>query len=441
MARQRYAVGGLAALTGADPDEQDDPSLVQAPGALEEATGTGERQPANLPTQSTKAGQKMTNTDAMKRLEDARQNLINRRDSIESNKRDEWLALAQGMLAPTRTGGFAESVGSAAGLVGAVRTEKRDALTDIEKDLLDSETKQQQIALNSRARLGSRSTVYHPDDVAEYPDNPEEWRQIEKQTIVHNDGTTEHIFTGTDDGELLQVVSTQNPITVRERGEADVAGKAAQKLIMHDIEQGLTATLAQGKLRKARDLFAQVETSGLKSMIASVGDYLNIDIADNADLRMVRNLIGKEVLTQLQSLTGTKTDFEYKKIESLNASTEASQEANLRIIDEMMSRYDRIIEIGERSALAAAQNPDDDLQVLRYREYREAEAARKEMETMQEESQVRPPDPAFDTRLIDTWSPGGDNTQLIEAYKRRGFQWPPSDPNVISELRKKGADI
>ena len=194
-----YQDGGLAAVTGVDPDELEDPSMVEAPGALQEAT-SGEREPARLPTQSSRAGKTMTNVTALKRLEEARLRLVDRRDKIEADKSGQWLALAQGMLAPTQTGGFGESVGAAAGLIGGARSEHREALTNIEKDLLDAEVKQQTLLQSARARLGSSSTVYHPDDVAEFPDDSSQWRQIEKQTIVHSDGTTEHIFTGTENG-------------------------------------------------------------------------------------------------------------------------------------------------------------------------------------------------------------------------------------------------
>ena len=209
--------GGLAAATGVDPDELDDPSLIDVPGALEEAV-VG-RQPAHLPTQSSRR-QKMTDSVAMERMNTARERLVDRLAKTEADKSSQWLAMAQGMLAPTKTGGFGESLGAAAGLVGEARSERRKELTDIEQSLLDAEIKQQTLSLSSRPRLGSSDDVYHPDDVANMPKNPEKWRIIQKQTVVHSDGTVEHIFTGTDTGELLQVVSKNNPITVRGAKEA-----------------------------------------------------------------------------------------------------------------------------------------------------------------------------------------------------------------------------
>ena len=427
--------GGLAQYGGYGEDDDDIP-LMGAPGALEAASSG--RRPANLPTQSARRGNTMTNDAAIARLNEARYRLMDRREKIERDKTDQWLALAQGMLAPTRTGGFGESLGVSAGLIREARSEKREQLTTIERDLLDAEVKSQQLSLAARPRLGSSDDVYHPDDVAEFPDNPDEWRIIQKQTIVHSDGMTEHIFTGTTSGELLQVVSPQNPITVRNRDAAAVAGRKEATRAQHDIDQGLIATIAQDKLRDARAIFASIETGGLKSGIARIGEYLNIRIADDADFRVIRRLIGDEVLNQLSRLTGTKTDFEYQKIESLNASPEASQEANLRIIDEMLGRYDRIIQIGERAALAIAVNPDDDLSVKRYREYRVEEAERKATEL---EPQVRIAPAVHNDKLIDQFDlDNPNNDRLIEFYKNR-YGWPPTDPEVLSELRKKGAEV
>ena len=420
---------------GEDPDEREDPSIVPVPGALEEVVG---RQPATLRTKSRRTDP-MTTSRALEKLDEAKTRLTDRLAAAEEDRTGEWLALAQGMLAPTKTGGFGESLGAAAGLVREARSERRKNLTEIEQSLLDAEVKQQTLALQARPRLGRSETVYHPDDVAEFPDNPENWRQIEKQTIVHSDGEVEHIFTASEDGEILQVVSRDNPITVRETEDAKVAGRKAQERIQHDIDQGLVATLAINRLRRARELFEVYTTSGLKDDLGAIGNYLGIEIADNATLPLIRNLIGKEILSQLRELTGTKTDFEYKKIESLNASTAKGQEANLKIIDEMIGRYDRMINIGERAALAAAKNEDEDLSVTRYREYRAGEEERKKLMAQRGAVERRTPPTSANDDLVELWGTKdeGFNNFLKERYESR-YGWPPTDPEVLSKLRAKG---
>jgi hypothetical protein len=333
-------------------------------------------------------------------------------------------------------------VGAAAGLVREARGEHREALTNIEKDLLDAEVKQQTLLAATRARLGSRSTVYHPDDQVEFPNDKTKWRHIEKQTIVHSDGTTEHIFTGTDTGELLEVVSTMNPTTVSEAELARVSARDTAKLRSHEITTGLNSTLAVNKLQTARKIFSELSsTSGIKGRFIDLAQYLSIDIPEGADFMLARRLMGSEVLNQLTLLTGTKTDFEYKKIEELNASTAKSKEANLAIIDDMLKRYENMIVFGEDAALERAEDPSSDLSVLRFRKFRDEQAAAAEMRQVQQESGGKPPVPAFESRLIEKWIRGGNNDQLIEMYKSYGFSWPPTDPETVSELRKKGAEI
>jgi hypothetical protein len=342
------------------------------------------------------------------------------------------------MLAPTRTGGFGESVGAAAGMIREARGEHREALTNIEKDLLDAEVKQQTLLQSARARLGGSSKVYHPDDQVKYPNDPSKWRHIEKQTIVHSDGTTEHIFTGLANGEILEVVSNLNPTAVSEAALAKKAATDTATLRSHEITTGLNSTLAVNKLQTARDIFAGISTSGIKGKFIDFAQFVNIPLDENADFQLARRLMGAEVLNQLTLLTGTKTDFEYKKIEELNASTAKGKEANLAIIDDMLKRYENMIKFGEEAALERAKDPDTDLSVGRFRTFRSEQSARAEMKQVQQATQVQPSDAAADADLIKLFDTNNaNNDRMIEDYKSI-FGWPPSDPDVLSALRKKG---
>jgi hypothetical protein len=436
MAR-RYEKGGLALAVGGTFDDDEDPSIV--PEILEDVGALGEvaSKPAHLPTQSSRIGRQMTNTDAMERLKEARGRLQSRLESTEKDRTGEWLAFAQGMLAPTKTGGFGESLGAAAGAVGEARSERIKSLTDIEEELLSQEVKTQQVEAQSRARLGSRSTVYHPDDVEKYPKDKSKWRHIEKQTIVHADGETEHIFTGTTDGKVLQVVSSQSPITVSEKEMAKVAAGDAAKLRSNEIEQGLNSTLAVNKLQTARDLFAELSTSGIKGKYIDFAQFMNIKLDDNSSFQLARRLMGDEVLSQLTRLTGTKTDFEYRKIEELNASTAKGKEANLKIIDDMLGRYEKSIQFGEAAALERAEDPDTDLSVSRFRNFRNEQSARAEMKQVQGRAKQEPNEKA-EAKLIKMFDINDPrNEAMLDSYAKR-FPWPPS-PDTLSALRAKGA--
>jgi hypothetical protein len=78
----------------------------------------------------------MEPSEAQQRLETARTRLMEQR---KPDKSAQWLAFAQGMLSPTKTGSFGETLGTTAGLVGQARATEKERQTDIDKELLDVE--------------------------------------------------------------------------------------------------------------------------------------------------------------------------------------------------------------------------------------------------------------------------------------------------------------
>ncbi len=123
--RRRYATGGLAMAVGGGAEDEDDAPLT---GALIPTPGKAPAMPVS---------------EATSALSAARDRLMKQR---EPDKSAQWLAMAQGMLAPTKTGGFGESLGRTAGLVAEARETERERVTDIDEKLLDTEVKLEQIA-------------------------------------------------------------------------------------------------------------------------------------------------------------------------------------------------------------------------------------------------------------------------------------------------------
>lgn len=149
MRRRRYGEGGITALTGSgdpkDTEDMDQPlvaarHLAYYRGGLAMAVGgdveededdaplTSQLVPGTKPTISPNA--------AVSALETARTRLMEQR---KPDKSAQWLALAEGMLAPTETGGFGEAIGKTAGLLGKARATEKKRITDIDKELLDAE--------------------------------------------------------------------------------------------------------------------------------------------------------------------------------------------------------------------------------------------------------------------------------------------------------------
>ena len=121
MAR-RYQEGGLAAVAGVEDEEEDylDAALTTQDEIIESA-----KQGESYGTRARRIS-KMTRDKALNRLQAGYDKLA----AQKSDKRDRWLAIAQGMLAPTKTGGFGESLGTAAGLLGEQRQEEREFDTE-----------------------------------------------------------------------------------------------------------------------------------------------------------------------------------------------------------------------------------------------------------------------------------------------------------------------
>jgi len=147
--RQRYQEGGIAALTGVgDPkysEDMDQPlvsarSLAYNRGGLAMAVGGDveeDEDDAPLTKQlMTGAEPTLSTSAAVSALETARTRLMEQR---RPDKSAQWLALAQGMLSPTKTGSFGEAVGTTAGLLGKARATEKKRITDIDKELLEAE--------------------------------------------------------------------------------------------------------------------------------------------------------------------------------------------------------------------------------------------------------------------------------------------------------------
>jgi hypothetical protein len=114
-------------------------------GALAMAVGGGVEDEDEAPlTKQIIPGQPtiMEPSEAQQRLETARTRLMEQR---KPDKSAQWLAFAQGMLSPTKTGSFGETLGTTAGAVGKARETEKKRQTDIDKELLETEVSLEKI--------------------------------------------------------------------------------------------------------------------------------------------------------------------------------------------------------------------------------------------------------------------------------------------------------
>lgn len=139
---------------------------------------------------------RMGGADAIKTLQEAQARIRARKP----DKAARWLAFAQGMLAPTRTGGFGESLGRTAGLLGETRRGEREEAQSNEDRLLDLQLAEHKIERDQyAAELAAMKPITVP----------------EKATVIDPEGNI--IFPRTGQYATDQGLELKDRITI-ERG-------------------------------------------------------------------------------------------------------------------------------------------------------------------------------------------------------------------------------
>jgi hypothetical protein len=373
-----YQAGGLAAVTEEE-EEVFDPSAM---------TGTEEiiEEVKPDPIGELRKMATMTKDDALARLRESRDTLAARRTKQEQRaEQDRWLALAQSMLSPTRTGAFGENVGMAAGQlrdVNAQTFEQEQALSEEEERLLhreyeiagdyfDSLANLEGFKNNSRARVVGTSTAIDPRQAA----------AVRSGDMKESDADRVMISTiMLPSGDTISRVETSDGIPFEEGGSpfiivdprkvpsqaaaqtaATVTADQAVKERFTVAKLGANAIPMVTRLQRAYGLLQTLDedTSGLNEKMRQVAQWAGISevITDNVELATLHKMFGSQILQDLRLLTGSKTDFEYQKVEGMNARLGASVAENLGIIDEHMITLNELIDKGETAAQQISTGP------------------------------------------------------------------------------------
>ena len=410
---RRFQTGGLAAVVK---EEMGPPSPSISPSEIVGRT-TGSDRSQRLSSMIIK-----NKEDALQRLRANRKSISQRRAKQQkSDESAKWLALAQGMLSPTRTGSFGESLGTTAGLLrqeADLRRQHEDALIEDEQFLSDQEGGINQQALSdelrllqieesgaasARARQAGSMKVYHPDDVEAVSRgemDPSEQRIIWATQILQPDGTTETQFASAQ-GEPLQVVSDLDPNLLARLTQTKTASGDITELLVTDAKAGLAAMPQLVRMQEAREIMAELErgTSGLQETVRKFTNYFGISeesIPDNADLAYLQSTFGRTILAELQKLTGPKSDFEYRQVERMNASLTQDPIGNAKIVDEMLRSLNRVIDEGEQASGELLNIPGQSRYLHdRYARFRDANPqSEPEVRQQQEQQLPAPPEAA-----------------------------------------------
>ena len=399
--------GALAAVT--EEEELFDPSSV---------TGTEEiiEEVKPDPIAELRKMATMSKDDAMARLRESRENLAARREKQQQGaETDRWLALAQGMLSPTKTGAFGENVGYAAeGLRGANAQsfEQEETLQKAEEDLLDREfdiagdyfdalANLEGFKSTSRARVVGSQTIMDPRDQAEIDAGrmrESEGKRVSLSTVMLPSGETHSEIETVDDipyaegGQPYSIVDPRKvPSQAAAQKTAEQVALEASKNQFVVAKRGMDAIPMVTRLQRAYTLLQGLneDTSGLNEKMRQVAQWAGISevIDDNVELATLHKMFGAQILQDLRLLTGSKTDFEYTKVEQQNARLGASVAENMGIIDEHMFMLNEMVDKGEYAAQRMSTGPGTEEkgfmleQYLRHRKSQAEAAASFDAET------------------------------------------------------------
>ncbi|GAF82867.1 unnamed protein product, partial [marine sediment metagenome] len=310
---RKFEGGGLAAVTDVEEEMETPEGAIEVDQIVERATN-----PA--------AGQSLTSMilqnkqDALDRLRHGRTQIAERRDAQQ--KRDEsqkWLSFAQGMLAPTRTGSFGESLGTTAGLL-AQQTELRsghEAQFDEQLDenmykeiAMEGEAIDQMLKLSGFATANRAKSLHGAIQTMTAPEDkhlPVEQRRIIFGAVSEGpDGQPKMTPLRDDSNNYWLAASKLDPDRVAALMEAAERAESQTHRSEDFINEGYLRRPSLVNLRRAITLLenAEVElkTSTVQGWKNSFANAVGIDLGDTTELTEWQMAVAEDFLTTLTDM-------------------------------------------------------------------------------------------------------------------------------------------
>ena len=459
-----YQTGGLAQVAGPPDEEEEGFDVAQATGVNEILESVGTSPGPDLYKMAA-----MNRDTAIQQLRAGQAEFTERK--ARQNKRaeqDKWLALAQGMLAPTQTGGFGESLGTAAGalrdqsaqqmeveaLHAAEEQRFAERETEVAGDYFDALSNLEGFKNNSRARVVGTRIVINPnqmDDVKSGKLREADADRVIASIVMLPSGETVNRIETVDGraieegGDPLIVIDPKLSPTqaAAQKAATETAGLSVRSQV--DVAKlGVNALPIMTRLQKAYGLLGDLkeDTSGLNEKIRTVAQFAGITelIDDNTELATLHSMFGRKVLDDLRLLTGSKTDFEYVQIEKQNAGLKKSVPENLMILDENMRMLNELIDKGEYAAQTLSEGPGTQEKTFwldNYTRYRKSQAEA----AVQYDAKTREAPVSKEETLVKMYQENEGNREeqiyLLEAFR----EYYDITDEVALALRKMGAPL
>lgn len=319
----------------------------------------------------------------------------------EMQKKDEqarWFALAQGMLAPTKTGGFGESLGTTAGLLRQEQEMSRQGMSDLlkEETLLAGQEAdvggeyisqlqaQERIEkptagagrFAQRTPVGVAGLFAHPDDPNRDARAQPMWDPKIEEPQFNEDGTPMLDDNGEqviklggmeldyldDPGPDGSIPFATSPYDVKRKQMLSAVGTftpAQMSRISDDIEGAREAWQMIPNLEKTLALLEEVGeggpgTSGWVALVQGMQEWFGVDTKDVTDVGVLRHRLGQNVLDGLKHFPGQISEGERKYMESLETSISKSTSINIELIREALRMQQKRWKRGAEAAQGLA---------------------------------------------------------------------------------------
>lgn len=355
--------GGLAQAT--EPPPEPEPEAMELPTTRIDASDPGI---AGLREMAT-----LDLNDALARLRAGQEAITERRAKREKeDERARWLALAQGMLAPTRTGAFGESLGTSAGLLREEQQRRRrgeDELIEMEMALADQESALRQGYIKTMAGLEGTETALRPETVGTenlvpHPDNPDQFAYVQQYTDPNTGESTFKFIEAVDPETGERYIPRAIDRMDAQIRAGIVAGEEAARGRLDranaDIELGRMAFTKIGQFNEALTLLDQLEaqggsTGGVQALMLKFANLFGVNDPTVTTMGALNRYLGEQVLEGLQNFKGQLSNLELGYMRDLESAIEKGTDINRALLE----RGIRIMRGRHRRGIAAATSMTD----------------------------------------------------------------------------------